>query len=152
MLGKLEIFFKSWKQWLIERAIDWSKTSNAFTLWLELYAVGCVELDELRIIISPFLLFGLQTTSIPQGWLWDFYCPWQIPGNTGSIARTCAASAVGLHLVGVSTETSLLWVVLICPPNVSLRHWKIMCGAAADSNNLSARIVSIFSSLSAIGI
>uniref|UniRef100_A0A0E0AXD7 tRNA/rRNA methyltransferase SpoU type domain-containing protein n=1 Tax=Oryza glumipatula TaxID=40148 RepID=A0A0E0AXD7_9ORYZ len=24
-----------------------------------------------------------------------------IPGNTGSIARTCAASAVGLHLVGV---------------------------------------------------
>ncbi|XP_020112580.1 uncharacterized protein LOC109727075 isoform X2 [Ananas comosus] len=24
----------------------------------------------------------------------------QIPGNTGSIARTCAASAVGLHLVG----------------------------------------------------
>ncbi|KAF0897996.1 hypothetical protein E2562_001683 [Oryza meyeriana var. granulata] len=23
-----------------------------------------------------------------------------IPGNTGSIARTCAASAVGLHLVG----------------------------------------------------
>ncbi|RZS05178.1 hypothetical protein BHM03_00035641 [Ensete ventricosum] len=25
----------------------------------------------------------------------------QIPGNTGCIARTCAASAVGLHLVGV---------------------------------------------------
>ncbi|KAL6180418.1 hypothetical protein ACLB2K_047081 [Fragaria x ananassa] len=24
----------------------------------------------------------------------------QIPGNTGCIARTCAASAVGLHLVG----------------------------------------------------
>lgn len=32
---------------------------------------------------------------------WDFYCPSQIPGNTGCIARTCAASAVGLHLVGV---------------------------------------------------
>ncbi|CAL5340544.1 unnamed protein product [Camellia sinensis] len=30
----------------------------------------------------------------------EFSCPWQIPGNTGCIARTCAASAVGLHLVG----------------------------------------------------
>ncbi|KAJ6896038.1 hypothetical protein NC651_022309 [Populus alba x Populus x berolinensis] len=29
-----------------------------------------------------------------------FCCPWQIPGNTGCIARTCAATAVGLHLVG----------------------------------------------------
>lgn len=30
-----------------------------------------------------------------------FCCPWQIPGNTGCIARTCAATSVGLHLVGV---------------------------------------------------
>ncbi|CAN6453674.1 unnamed protein product [Victoria cruziana] len=31
----------------------------------------------------------------------------QIPGNTGCIARTCAASAVGLHLVGVCLRTCL---------------------------------------------
>jgi hypothetical protein len=34
----------------------------------------------------------------------------QIPGNTGSIARTCAASVVGLHLVGVR----LVFMFLLC--------------------------------------
>lgn len=57
--------------------------------------------------------FRLQTTSISQGWLWDFYCPWQIPGNTGCIARTCAASAVGLHLVGVDTNHSIIYLLVL---------------------------------------
>ncbi|PKA47302.1 tRNA (cytidine/uridine-2'-O-)-methyltransferase [Apostasia shenzhenica] len=34
-----------------------------------------------------------------------------IPGNTGSIARTCAASAVGLHLVEDFTYRSGDWLV-----------------------------------------
>ncbi|KAF3775031.1 hypothetical protein EJ110_NYTH51502 [Nymphaea thermarum] len=44
----------------------------------------------------------------------------QIPGNTGCIARTCAASAVGLHLVGVAgmvepdiLDNALDWYSLI---------------------------------------
>uniref|UniRef100_A0A8R7V4W9 Uncharacterized protein n=1 Tax=Triticum urartu TaxID=4572 RepID=A0A8R7V4W9_TRIUA len=43
-----------------------------------------------------------------------------IPGNTGSIARTCAASAVGLHLVGVSH-----WVFMWMTQNLSVLDWII---------------------------
>lgn len=38
----------------------------------------------------------------------DFYDPFQIPGNTGCIARSCAASGVGLHLVEVATGSSVV--------------------------------------------
>ena len=58
--------------------------------------------------------FGLQTTSFSQGRYWDFYCHWQIPGNTGCIARTCAASAVGLHLVGVDTASLSSIIIFVC--------------------------------------
>lgn len=37
----------------------------------------------------------------------------QIPGNTGSIARTCAASAVGLHLVGVRLVRIVLKIEIL---------------------------------------
>lgn len=50
-----------------------------------------------------WLAHGLQAASICGGWHWDIFCPWQIAGNTGSIARTCAASAVALHLVEVNS-------------------------------------------------
>jgi tRNA (cytidine/uridine-2'-O-)-methyltransferase len=48
-------------------------------------------------------------------------CTSQIPGNTGSIARTCAASAVGLHLVGVRLVSGLS-VVLFSRRFLMLRH------------------------------
>lgn len=48
-------------------------------------------------------------------------CTSQIPGNTGSIARTCAASAVGLHLVGVRL-VSALFVVLFSRRFLVLHH------------------------------
>ncbi|CAN6453672.1 unnamed protein product [Victoria cruziana] len=37
----------------------------------------------------------------------------QIPGNTGCIARTCAASAVGLHLVGVFPDLTRIRYVVV---------------------------------------
>lgn len=42
---------------------------------------------------------------------------WQIPGNTGCIARTCAASAVGLHLVGVHIAISLFRLFIYTQEN-----------------------------------
>jgi hypothetical protein len=49
----------------------------------------------------------------------DFYEP-QIPGNTGCIARTCAATCVGLHLVEVilliSEATNVHYVVEVLYP------------------------------------
>lgn len=48
----------------------------------------------------------------PQGLIFDWSCPSQIPGNTGSIARTCAASAVKLHLIEVVTSDYLSDVYL----------------------------------------
>lgn len=78
----------------------------------------------------PLFSFRLGTTSISQGWLWDLYCPWQIPGNTGCIARTCAASAVGLHLVGVSI-TVLIQFVNLPPLSLLLTIWLVSAPSSA---------------------
>lgn len=45
-----------------------------------------------------------------------FSCSSQIPGNTGTIARTCAASAVGLHLVEVDFAPCCMSYMLFLLP------------------------------------
>lgn len=63
----------------------------------------------------------------------------QIPGNTGCIARTCAATCVGLHLVEVSSLLPRLFLRRFFP-----YRWIILCSLCIHLSNLCIIICNVF--------
>lgn len=66
-------------------------------LWIMICSIFLVEICTFCLNCLLYLIGGFRI----RAFVFNGYCAWQIPGNTGCIARTCAASAVKLHLIEV---------------------------------------------------